>query len=80
MKPIRVPTLAPEQLDALEKLYRATRARGRPDLIPRELHSNEQGLEDTVRMNSNEVLDLALRFGPCAGRFMNMGGSPWDGN
>jgi predicted transcriptional regulator len=25
MKPIRVPTLSPEQLDALEKLYRTTR-------------------------------------------------------
>ena len=24
MKPIRIPTLSPEQLDALEKLYRAT--------------------------------------------------------
>ena len=25
MKPIRIPTLSPEQLDALEKLYRTTR-------------------------------------------------------
>jgi hypothetical protein len=25
MKPIRIPTLSPEQLDALERLYRTTR-------------------------------------------------------
>src|SRR5262249_25582344 len=34
------------------------------------LDANEQGLKDTVRVNPNEVVDIAVRSGPYAGRYM----------
>jgi FtsP/CotA-like multicopper oxidase with cupredoxin domain len=40
------------------------------DTVPHELDGGEQGLKDTIRVNPNEVLDIALRFEPYAGRFM----------
>jgi len=40
------------------------------DSLPHQLEANELGLKDTIRINPNEVLDIALRFGPYAGRFM----------
>ena len=38
--------------------------------VPHELDDGEQGLKDTIRVNPNEVLDIALRYGPYAGRLM----------
>lgn len=40
------------------------------DTVRHDLDANEMGLKDTVRLNGNEVLDVALRFGPWAGRYM----------
>jgi FtsP/CotA-like multicopper oxidase with cupredoxin domain len=40
------------------------------DPVPHELDEGEQGLKDTIRVNPNEVLDIALRFEPYAGRYM----------
>jgi spore coat protein A len=45
---------------------------GAPDNDPirHELDANERGLKDTIRINPNEILDIAMRFEPYAGRFM----------
>jgi len=40
------------------------------DTIPHELDENELGLKDTVRVNPNEVVDIAVRFEVFAGRYM----------
>ena len=40
------------------------------DGIPHALDDNELGLKDTVRVNPNEVVDIAVRFETFAGRFM----------
>lgn len=40
------------------------------DGIPHALDDNELGLKDTVRVNPNEVVDIAVRFEAFAGRFM----------
>ena len=40
------------------------------DGIPHTLDDNELGLKDTVRVNPNEVVDIAVRFEDFAGRFM----------
>ena len=40
------------------------------DGIPHALDDNELGLKDTVRVNPNEVVDIAVRFEGFAGRFM----------
>jgi spore coat protein A len=40
------------------------------DGIPHALDDNERGLKDTVRVNANEVVDIAVRFDVFAGRFM----------
>jgi FtsP/CotA-like multicopper oxidase with cupredoxin domain len=40
------------------------------DTVAHELDEGEQGLKDTIRVNPNEVLDIALRFEPYAGRYM----------
>jgi spore coat protein A len=38
--------------------------------IPHGLDENELGLKDTVRVNPNEVVDIAVRFEVFAGRYM----------
>ena len=40
------------------------------DDIPHALDENERGLKDTVRVNANEVVDIAVRFSSYAGRYM----------
>jgi FtsP/CotA-like multicopper oxidase with cupredoxin domain len=40
------------------------------DGIPHELDDNERGLKDTVRVNPNEVVDIAVRFEVFCGRYM----------
>ncbi len=40
------------------------------DGIPHTLDENERGLKDTVRVNPNEVVDIAVRFEVFAGRYM----------
>ena len=40
------------------------------DDIPHALDDNERGLKDTVRVNANEVVDIAVRFSSYAGRYM----------
>jgi len=40
------------------------------DGIPHSLDENELGLKDTVRVNPNEVVDIAVRFEEFAGRYM----------
>jgi FtsP/CotA-like multicopper oxidase with cupredoxin domain len=40
------------------------------DGIAHRLDDNELGLKDTVRVNPNEVVDIAVRFETFAGRFM----------
>ena len=40
------------------------------DDIPHALDDNERGLKDTVRVNANEVVDIVVRFGTFAGRYM----------
>jgi spore coat protein A len=40
------------------------------DGIPHALDDNERGLKDTVRVNANEVVDIAVRFSTFAGRYM----------
>jgi spore coat protein A len=40
------------------------------DGIPHMLDDNELGLKDTVRVNANEVVDIAVRFDSYAGRYM----------
>jgi spore coat protein A len=40
------------------------------DRVPHALDENELGLKDTVRVNPNEVVDIAVRFETFAGRFM----------
>jgi FtsP/CotA-like multicopper oxidase with cupredoxin domain len=40
------------------------------DGIPHALDENERGLKDTVRVNANEVVDIVVRFGSFAGRYM----------
>jgi FtsP/CotA-like multicopper oxidase with cupredoxin domain len=40
------------------------------DGIPHALDDNERGLKDTVRVNANEVVDIAVRFDVFAGRYM----------
>jgi spore coat protein A len=40
------------------------------DNIPHALDDNERGLKDTVRVNANEVVEIAVRFSSYAGRYM----------
>lgn len=40
------------------------------DTVRHVVDANEQGLKDTVRVNPNEIVDLAVRFEPYAGRYM----------
>jgi FtsP/CotA-like multicopper oxidase with cupredoxin domain len=40
------------------------------DHIPHTLDENERGWKDTVRVNANEVVDIAVRFSSYAGRYM----------
>ena len=40
------------------------------DRVPHALDDNELGLKDTVRVNPNEVVDIAVRFESYAGRYM----------
>jgi FtsP/CotA-like multicopper oxidase with cupredoxin domain len=47
-----------------------TIGRAPDDGVPHALDDNELGLKDTVRVNPNEVVDIAVRFETFAGRFM----------
>ena len=40
------------------------------DHIPHTLDENERGWKDAVRVNANEVVDIAVRFSSYAGRYM----------
>jgi FtsP/CotA-like multicopper oxidase with cupredoxin domain len=40
------------------------------DDIPHAIDDNERGFKDTVRVNANEVVDVAVRFDAYAGRYM----------
>ena len=40
------------------------------DGIPHTVEDNERGFKDTVRVNPNEVVDIAVRFDTFAGRYM----------
>jgi spore coat protein A len=40
------------------------------DGIPHTVDANERGFKDTVRVNPNEVVDIAVRFDTFAGRYM----------
>jgi FtsP/CotA-like multicopper oxidase with cupredoxin domain len=44
--------------------------RGREDPLTHDLDANELGLKDTVRVNPNEIVQLAVRFATHSGRYM----------
>lgn len=63
MKPIRIPTLSPEQLGALEKLYRTTRdarlrRRAQMVLLAAERHMTAAEIAEIVRASEETVRRL----------------------
>jgi transposase len=67
MKPIRIPTLDSEQLDALEKLYRATRdvrlrTRAQMVLLTAERHLTAAEVADIVRSSEETVRRWLKRY------------------
>jgi spore coat protein A len=69
----RLPATVEIQAGAITSLSTGATVRiGRsPDHgIPHALDENELGLKDTVRVNPNEVVDIAVRFEVFAGRYM----------
>jgi o-aminophenol oxidase len=49
---------------------RVRRGRSPDDELEHVLDANEQGLKDTVRVNPNEIVELAVRFQGFSGRYM----------
>jgi spore coat protein A len=45
-------------------------ARGPDDKLDHAIDDNERGLKDTIRVNPNELVELAVRFTTYAGRYM----------
>jgi FtsP/CotA-like multicopper oxidase with cupredoxin domain len=45
-------------------------ARDPDDELDHAVDTNEQGLKDTVRVNPNEIVELAVRFSAYSGRYM----------
>ena len=67
MKPIRIPTLTPEQLDALEKLYRTTcdarlRTRAQMVLLAAERHLTAAEIAEIVRASEETVRRWLKRY------------------
>jgi transposase len=67
MKPIRIPTLSPEQLDALEKLYRAThearlRTRAQMVLLAAEQRLTAAEIAEIVRASEETVRRWLKRY------------------
>ena len=44
--------------------------RGPDDKLDHALDANERGLKDTIRVNPNEIVELAVRFETYSGRYM----------
>jgi o-aminophenol oxidase len=44
--------------------------RGADDTLEHAVDANERGLKDTVRVNPNEIVELAVRFAAFSGRYM----------
>jgi FtsP/CotA-like multicopper oxidase with cupredoxin domain len=47
-----------------------TLARGPDDELDHAIDDNERGLKDTIRVNPNEIVEIAVRFTTYAGRYM----------
>ena len=67
MKPIRIPALSPEQLDALEKLYRTTRearlrTRAQMVLLAAERHLTAAEIAEIVRASEETVRRWLKRY------------------
>src|SRR5215204_2242037 len=67
MKPIRIPTLSPEQLDALETLYRSTRearlrTRAQMVLLTAEERMTAAGIAEIVRASEETVRRWLKRY------------------
>jgi spore coat protein A len=47
-----------------------TLGRDSGDQLDHAIDDNERGLKDTVRVNPNEIVEIAVRFNTYAGRYM----------
>jgi spore coat protein A len=47
-----------------------TLGRGADDELDHAIDDNERGLKDTIRVNPNEIVEIAVRFTTYAGRYM----------
>jgi FtsP/CotA-like multicopper oxidase with cupredoxin domain len=47
-----------------------TLERGADDKLDHAIDDNERGLKDTIRVNPNEIVEIAVRFNTYAGRYM----------
>jgi spore coat protein A len=59
--------------DGIEDLYLTaaiTLERGPDDDLAHTIDDNERGLKDTIRVNPNEMVDIAVRFTTYSGRYM----------
>ena len=76
---IETPTEAPKQVNKLATMvadgYRdlaatITLERDPDDELDHAIDENERGLKDTIRVNPNEIVEIAVRFTTFSGRYM----------
>jgi FtsP/CotA-like multicopper oxidase with cupredoxin domain len=57
-------------IDDLDLAASVTLGRDPDDHLDHAIDDNERGLKDTIRVNPNEVVEIAVRFTTYAGRYM----------
>jgi spore coat protein A len=68
-RPIRHEVPA-DSIEDFEIAATVTLARDPDDQLDHAIDDNERGLKDTVRVNPNEIVEIAVRFTTYAGRYM----------
>jgi o-aminophenol oxidase len=62
--------IPPGGIEDFDLAASVTVARDRDDQLDHTIDDNERGLKDTIRVNPNEIVELAVRFTTYAGRYM----------
>jgi spore coat protein A len=60
----------PEDIEDFDIAASVTLERGPADELDHAIDDNERGLKDTIRVNPNEIVEIAVRFTTYAGRYM----------
>jgi len=60
----------PEDIEDFDIAASVTLERDTDDELDHAIDDNERGLKDTIRVNPNEIVEIAVRFTTYAGRYM----------